>query len=176
MDLRDFVIRSMDRARLVTVELVRDLTPQELLWQPGPKANHVAFLLFHIFRVEDSNLHAWVTEADQVWEEESWSDPIVLPSPDASHSQNWTTGNGWTSKEVGGWEPPPLEKLLAYGAAVRRVSVERIRALDLERLEEIPRPDRPTMAIRDYLNRASHHEVGHNAQIDYLLELMRAAP
>lgn len=174
MDLREFVVQSMESSRRATLNMVQGLTAQQLRWQPGPEANHVAFLLFHIFRTEDRYFHTWVGQEGELWDRGGWSARWKLPAPRSNPDPNWTTGNSWTAQEVRSWPPPPLEELLAYGIAVRASALPVVRGLDLGRLQETPRPDRPQVTIADYLHRASHHEASHSGQIDYLLGLARS--
>jgi hypothetical protein len=172
MDLREFILHSMERSRQLTLNMVKELTPEQLGWHSGPEANSVGFLLFHVFRVEDWYFHTMLSTAGQVWERAGWSRRWHLPIP-AGDRRN--TGNSWTAQEVAAWQPPPLSELLDYGQAVRSGAVQALRALDLARLEEVVRPDTPLWTVAFVLHQASHHESHHNGQIDYVLGLRKSA-
>ena len=172
MDIREFVARSMQRTREYTLDMVQDLSPEQLRWQPAPGANHVAFLLFHIFRAEDRYFHRWLSDDGELWDREGWSQRWALPSPPSNPDPIWTTGNSWTVDEVEGWQPPPLTELLAYGEAVRSSALAVLRDFDLTRLPETPRAEFPNLTLTHYVISASHHETQHQGQIDYLLGLM----
>jgi hypothetical protein len=172
MDLREFVARSMERTREYTLDMVKDLTPEQLRWRPAPGTNCVAFLLFHVFRAEDRYFHRWISGDGELWERREWSQRWVLPSPPSNPDSIWTTGNSWTVAEVEAWQPPPLSELLAYGETVRRSGLAVLHEFDLARLPEAPRAEFPNLTLTHYLISASHHEAQHQGQIDYLLGLM----
>jgi len=172
MDIREFVARSMQRTREYTLGMVKDLTPEQMVWRPDPGANHVAFLLFHSFRAEDRYFHRWISGSGELWEREGWSWRWPLPSPPSNLDPIWTTGNSWTVAEAEAWRPPPLSELLDYGQAVRRSALAVLRDFDLTRLAEAPRAEFPHLTLTHYLISASHHEAQHQGQIDYLIGLM----
>jgi hypothetical protein len=172
MDLREFVARSMERTRKYTLDMVKDLTPEQLRWRPAPGANYVAFLLFHTFRAEDRYFHRWISGDGELWKRKGWSKRWALPSPPSDSDPIWTTGNSWTVAEVDGWQPPPLAELLDYGETVRRSALTVLRDFDLARLMDVPRLEFPNLTLTHYLISASHHEAQHQGQIDYLLGLM----
>lgn len=172
MDLREFVKRSMERTRRYTLDMVKELTPEQLCWQPAPGTNHIAFLLFHIFRGEDRFFGRLIGAEGELWDRQGWSQRWTLPSPRSSSDPIWSTGNGWTVSEVDGWQPPPLPDLLAYGDAVRLNALAVLRDFDLTRLAEVPSPQFPDLTLAHYLISASHHEAQHQGQIDYLLGLI----
>lgn len=175
MDLREFVARSMVHTRQATLNMVQGLTAEELRWRPHPTANHVAFLLFHIFRGQDRYVHRWVGGVEEVWEAGGWAQRLPLPPPPPNAPPGWATGNSWTPEAVATWQPPPLGEILAYGGAAHESALAVVRGLDLGRLTEVPYPARPNMTVADYLRGASHHEAEHQGQIDYLLGLMKQA-
>ena len=72
MDVRDYVADAIARTRAGTLDLVRDLTSEQLTWQIAPEANTVGFLLFHIFRVEDYFLRVLGAE-HELWRQEGWA-------------------------------------------------------------------------------------------------------
>ncbi len=172
MDVREFVAKSMERTRGYTLDMVKDLSPQQLRWRPAPGTNCVAFLLFHTFRAEDLYFGRWISGEGELWDREGWAGRWILPSPRSDSNPIWSTGNSWTVAEVDGWQPPPLSELLDYGETVRRSALPVLREFDLARLAEVPRPEFPHLTLTHYLISASHHEAQHQGQIDYLLGLM----
>ena len=52
MDLKDAVRKSMEMADFMVEKYITDLTPEELLTRPVPKANHVAWQLGHLISAE----------------------------------------------------------------------------------------------------------------------------
>ncbi|MBI4311223.1 MAG: DinB family protein [Chloroflexi bacterium] len=176
MDVREFVVASIIRTRNGTLNLAKDLSQEDLAWKPAPFANPIGFLLFHAFRTQDRYLHTWLANgAADVWTSEGWNKKWKLPQPHQGAPQGWfsETGNSWTPEQVAAWPIPPKEELLAYGARSLEKAIEVVRAFDLARINTPLQPDRPNVTPLNYLFIASHHEAGHQAQMDYVLGLKR---
>ena len=58
--------------------LLAELSPAELLWQPDPAANSIAWLVWHLTRVQDDHV-AGVGRIEQVWTSDGWADRFDLP-------------------------------------------------------------------------------------------------
>jgi uncharacterized damage-inducible protein DinB len=107
------------------------LTPAEVRWQPTLHTNHIAWLVWHMARVEDR----WVSRLRQrpeVWTGDGWADRF--------HMDPTSGGNGQTMEEVRAMPALPLTDLLTYFAAVRAVTrqyLEQATEADLSR--EYPR-------------------------------------
>ena len=57
-----------------------DLIPQELMRQrPHPRVNSIAWILWHISRVEDAGLNRFVTDGTQVLDQGDWMKAMNLP-------------------------------------------------------------------------------------------------
>jgi uncharacterized damage-inducible protein DinB len=96
-------------------ELVRDaadgLTPEQLTTAPGPGANTVGWLLWHLTRVQDHHLTELVG-GDQVWVGEGWAARFGL-DPDPNN-----TGYGHTPAEVASVRPEGWQACVEYYEAV----------------------------------------------------------
>lgn len=174
MHLQDFVRASLERTRQRTLNAIQGISAQQARWRPYPGGNSIAFLLFHIFRVEDRYFHRWLSASGEVWEKEGWKGQIPLPPHPPGIDPIWTTGNSWTSADIEAWQPPPIETLLRYGERVRQSALQVLAQVDMARLDYAPRPDRPQFTLAYYLYQASHHEAEHLGQIDYLKGLYQA--
>ena len=89
------------------------LTPAEVRWQPTLHTNHIAWLVWHMARVEDH----WVSRLRQrpeVWTADGWADRFRM-APE-SH------GFGQTIADVRAMPEIPLTDLMAYFDAVRAVT------------------------------------------------------
>lgn len=166
MELKDYVAESLEQARSRTFNVVKDLTPEELAWRPGPEANPIGFLLWHIARAEDALYHRFIAGAEQVWTAREWDRRFGLKPED--------TGGSWTAQQVADWTPPPLQDLLQYMGDVRESVLAGLKELDLGRLGERPRSDRPEQTIANILQLAVIHEAHHQGAIEYLVGLKRA--
>ena len=86
------------------------LTPAEVRWQPTPHTNHIAWLVWHLARVEDG----WVSRlrrAPAVWQADGWAARF--------HMDPVSSGAGQTIEEVRAMPERPLTDLMAYFDAVR---------------------------------------------------------
>src|ERR1700679_4277164 len=72
---------------------LKDATPSELAFRPDSGANSVAWLVWHLTRVQDSHL-AEMLDEDERWASEGWAERFELPLAVAS------TGFGDTSEQV----------------------------------------------------------------------------
>jgi hypothetical protein len=92
--------------------LLADLSPADLLWQPDPGSNSIAWLTWHLTRVQDDHL-AGVGRVDQVWSTQGWADRFNLPYPRAS------IGFGQVAAEVAAFGVSDRELLLATTRQLR---------------------------------------------------------
>ncbi len=173
MLISDFVLDAMERNRRVTLSLVKGLSPEQLRWRAGPEANHIGFLLFHMFRAEDRYVHRWVSNTPEVWLSQAWEPRFNLPLFPYDKDSPRSPGNGWTPQQVAAFEPLPMDDLLAYASAVRESTSLIIRHMDLGRLDEKPVSGRPDLTISRWLQYCITHEVEHQAQIGFIVGLMK---
>lgn len=94
------------------VEAVVDgLSVEDLRWRPGPAANPVGWLLWHLSRQQDAQLAAIAGE-EEVWSAGGWQERFGLPyGPGA-------TGYGQDAEEVGRFTVADPALLGGYAAAV----------------------------------------------------------
>jgi hypothetical protein len=88
------------------------LTPTEIRWQATPHTNHIAWLVWHMARVEDN----WVSRlwrGPTVWQADGWADRF--------HMDPTSGGAGQTMEEVRAMPAIPLPDLMAYFDVVRAV-------------------------------------------------------
>ena len=164
MDLKAFIRGSMNRARDYTLRSIQGLGEEEYRWYPGPEANPICFLLFHIARSEDSSFSRISgPQTAQVWGREGLDLKYSLPADGTPRAVG-----GWTSQEVRAFRYPPLEELLRYLEAIRAGAVNVLEELNLGRLEEPSNPDRPETTIAASLWSGPIHEASHRGAIEYL--------
>ena len=109
--------------------LLDGLSGDDLLWRPGPKANPMAWLVWHISRCEDSELDA-LTDIPQAWGQ-GWQQKFALPYPPEDG------GYGQTNEQVAAFNVSDPDLLLGYfyAASARAAKVlEQERAKDLDRI------------------------------------------
>jgi uncharacterized damage-inducible protein DinB len=131
MESRDFTLDTLSDIQKALMQAVDNLSQEELMWQPQPGANHIAFILWHMLRVEDWFIHYLFQRIPQVWESEKWHERLDLPDDPR------TTGVFYTAEQIDSFPRVDLGDLLAYGKAVRARTVEYIRNVDPARLDEL---------------------------------------
>jgi hypothetical protein len=109
--------------------VVDGLSPHELAHRVAPRANTIAWLVWHLTRVQDDHL-ADAAGADQIWTSAGWQKRFGLPfSPRA-------TGYGQSSEEVGEVRVS-AELLVGYAEAVTATTQKFVDGLDDKDLERI---------------------------------------
>ena len=93
---------------------IEGLTPAELHWQPTMETNPIAWLVWHMARVEDSWLSRLRDGTPQVWANEGWAERFGMDRE--------STGSGHTTEDVRAMPEIPLSELMAYFGAVRAVT------------------------------------------------------
>ena len=174
MNTLEFVDMVINGTRSTTLDTVKDLTPEQLAWRAGPEANPVGFLLWHVFRTEDRYVRL-LTSQPETYQSDGWSDKWTLPTTITGDRASRTTGNSWTTEEVGIFSVPPLSELLTYGEAVRKRALAIVKGIDPDKLEEVPNAERPDWTNASYMRSMITHEFGHQQQIDYIGGLCRVA-
>ncbi|MEO7124079.1 MAG: DUF664 domain-containing protein [Lacisediminihabitans sp.] len=128
MNSRDIVIDALGRVKGVVHAAVKELSPDHLATSPYENGNTVAWLIWHLTRVQDGHF-ADAAGVEQLWTSAGWFDRFGLPfDPSAS---------GWnqSSAEVAAVHAE-ASLLLGYHDAVHERSIEWVGGLsdsDLDR-------------------------------------------
>ena len=117
----DLLIDGFDRVRDTVREVVDGLDEEALTFRPGGGANPIAWLVWHLTRVQDDHI-ADVAGGAQLWTSGGWVERFRLPFDVTA------TGFGQRSEEVGQVRAP-AELLSAYQEAVHDSTVEYLRGL-----------------------------------------------
>ncbi len=104
------------RIREVVHDVVEGLTPEQLAYRIDEDANSIAWLVWHLTRIQDDHM-ADVMGTEQVWTADGWADQFALPF-DTSH-----TGYGHNSDEVAAVKVSSGDLLTGYYDAVHAKSV-----------------------------------------------------
>ena len=75
MEGAGLVLDALGRVREMVRTAISDLTPQEVLAPPKP---HIAWLAWHIARVQDANFSA-LLERPQLWITDRWHERFGMP-------------------------------------------------------------------------------------------------
>jgi hypothetical protein len=147
--------------------VVDGLTTEQLLWRPDADANPIAWLVWHLARVQDDHL-AGLGQRQQVYHSSGWAERFALPY-DAS-----SIGYGQTSEEVGAFRLTDPAVLTGYHAAVHELTVSVLDGLDdagMERVVDEGFDPPVTAAVRlvSVVNDVGQH-VGQAAYVRGLVE------
>jgi hypothetical protein len=99
------------RIRSLVRRAADGLDAEQLAFRPTPNANSIAWLLWHLTRIQDSHLGEAVG-GEQVWVTGPWAAALGF-APDAEE-----TGYGHTPEQVAAVRPPGQEPLVGYHEAV----------------------------------------------------------
>jgi hypothetical protein len=169
MNVSDFAANTLNETHAALMQAVDGLTQEELLRQPQPEANSIAFTLWHILRVEDWFFHYLFQRVPQIWETEKWPEKLNLPDDPR------VTGFGYSAEQVAGFPTVQLRDLLAYGEAVRARSLDYIRNVDLAKFDEIVKSRLfGEVSIGGLMGHLFVEIAEHIGQIAYIRGLMKA--
>lgn len=119
---RDLLTDAFGRVHEAVPEVVRGLSTDQLLWRPDPGANPIAWLVWHLSRVQDDHL-AGIDGGEQVWTAEGWGERFGLPYRARS------IGYGQSADEVGAFVLRDPQVLTGYHEAVHARTLEVVSAL-----------------------------------------------
>jgi hypothetical protein len=164
---REILQDAFDRVHELVPEAVGGLTAEQLLWRPDAEANHVAWLVWHLSRVQDDHV-AGVAGAEQAWTAGGWSSRFGLPYPDDA------IGYGQSSDEVGAFVLADPGLLTGYHEAVHELTrsvLDRLSDEDLSRVVDDSWDPPVTVAIRlvSVVNDIGQH-VGQASYVRGLIE------
>lgn len=131
MNASDFAVNCLNETQAALMQALDGLTQEELMRQPQPDVNNIAFILWHILRVEDWFFHYLFQRVPQIWETENWPEKLNLPDDPK------VTGFGYSTEQVVSFPAVQLQDLLAYGEAVRARVIDYLRNVDLAKFDEI---------------------------------------
>jgi hypothetical protein len=78
MNVNDLLADALGRVREQMPDVVAGLGVDDLAWRPDPGANSVAWLVWHLSRIEDDHVSD-VAGTEQVWVADGWAARFGLP-------------------------------------------------------------------------------------------------
>ena len=127
--LRVLLTDTFGRVAELVADLTDGLSPDTAAYRPDPEANTIAWLIWHLSRIQDDHL-AGLAGTEQVWTAQGWARRFDLPFPDSAH------GYGHGAADVA--EVRVSAELLAgYHAAVQQAWVGYLAELTAEELERV---------------------------------------
>ena len=121
MTSADLLADAFDRIKGVVGRALDGLTDEQLAAQVGPAANTIAWLVWHLTRIQDDHV-CDVAGIEQAWTAQGWDDRFGLPFPVTDH------GYGHTERQVEAVRVSG-ELLRGYHDAVYARTIEYVKTL-----------------------------------------------
>ncbi|MFI5612954.1 DUF664 domain-containing protein [Amycolatopsis sp. NPDC051903] len=116
MNVADLLVDGFGRIQEVVHQSVDGLTGDQLTARPGPDANSIAWLVWHLTRVQDDHV-ADVAGTEQIWTAHDWHRRFGLPFAPAD------TGYAHSSADVAAVQVDDPKLLTGYYDAVHEHTV-----------------------------------------------------
>jgi uncharacterized damage-inducible protein DinB len=169
MHAKDILIDGYGRIQEEVHAAVEGLTADELNARPGPDANSVTWLVWHLTRVQDDHI-ADAAELEQVWLTQDWEKRFGLGLPRRD------TGYGHSSAKVAKVRVDSPDLLTGYYDAVHEQTLSFVRGLTAKDLERIvdERWD-PAVSLGVRLMSVLSDDLQHVGQAAYARGLVQSA-
>ncbi|GGS47962.1 hypothetical protein GCM10010238_42010 [Streptomyces griseoviridis] len=168
MHAKDILIEGYGRIREEVHAAVDGLGPDDLAARPAADANSIAWLIWHLTRVQDDHV-ADAFGLGQVWLTEGWEGRFDLGLPARD------TGYGHSPAQVAKVRVASADLLTGYYDAVHEQTLGALRALsatDLERVVDDSWDPPVTLAVR--LVSVLSDDLQHAGQAAYARGLLRS--
>jgi uncharacterized damage-inducible protein DinB len=173
MTVADLLADAFGRVREVVHESVEGLTPGQLALRPESEANSIAWLIWHLTRIQDDHV-ADAAGTAQVWTSPAdgpvgytWADRFGLPFATSA------TGYGHGAEAVAAVQVRPASLLLEYYDAVHTETIKFVSGLsdaDLDRIVDYAWDPPVSLGVR--LVSVISDDLQHAGQAAYLRGLI----
>jgi len=130
MNVSDFAADALANMSVRLIAGLDGLSVEEQCYRPDADANSIAWLAWHLIRVQDHHI-AHLEGGSQLWVEDGWDLKMGLSSDLEDH------GYGHSSEQVGALVPTSATVLAEYQVAVAARTESYVRGLSDEDLDEI---------------------------------------
>ncbi|WP_030489302.1 mycothiol transferase [Micromonospora chokoriensis] len=168
MDVSELLTEAYDRLPDLVRAAVDGLSPEQLRQQPGPGANSIGWLVWHLTRVQDHHV-AQLLDTDQIWVNGDWAGRFGLAAdPD-------DTGYGHSAAQVAAVRPESAPALIDYYEAVAARTgsfLTGLRPADLDRVVDEAWDPPVTLGVR--LISVAEDDLQHVGQAAFVRGLIQA--
>lgn len=126
----DVLVDAFERVHEVVHHVVDGLRPEQLATRIDGKSNSIAWLIWHLARVQDDHIAA-AAGIPQVWTSKGWSERFGLPFDDSE------IGYGMNHEQVGEVRVTSGELLTGYFDEVHQQTLDYVRRLPDSELTRI---------------------------------------
>ena len=163
MDCKDLVLDGFSRIHGIVNMSLKNMTAEQLVYRPEEQANTVAWLAWHLTRVQDDHVSD-LADCEQAWIADGWHAKFGKPA------ERKDTGFRYTAERVLSIKPDGPQLLLDYHNAVYERTCEYLRRVscsDMDRVLNEPQWNpMPTVGVR--LISVISDNTQHAGQIAYL--------
>jgi len=128
MKVSDFIVKSLTESHEYIAGSIKGLSQDELAWRPEPHSNSIAFLLWHLARVEDLWINRILLAGKELYETGGWYRKFGTPAQDS--------GFGYDVAKLKAWPVPQLKLLTEYATAGREKTLVYLKSLTAAKLDE----------------------------------------
>ena len=165
MEAKEVILSSLEQSQRYLTKTLDGLTQEEVGWSPGPECNSIAFIFWHIIRVEDVIVNTVLQSGKELYEADGWQEKLRTPAKEL--------GTHYTVGQLQAWSAPKLGVLQGYADSVRQKTLAFIKSSPPEKLSEMSKSDRLPGSIGTILCFMSIEIALHVGQIAYLRGLQR---
>ncbi|MBT0772296.1 DUF664 domain-containing protein [Kineosporia sp. J2-2] len=144
MNTSELLADAFGRIKELVEQTAEGLTAEQLAYRPAGTGNSIAWLLWHLTRVQDAQV-ADVAGSQEIWTAQGWAGRFALPFDESEH------GYGMSTDDVSKVRVDDPQLLVDYYDAVHSRSLEYVAGLseaDLDRVVD-DRWDPPvTLGVR----------------------------
>jgi uncharacterized damage-inducible protein DinB len=165
MTIGELLAEAFGRIHAVVAGAVRGLSEEELAFRPDGRCNSIAWLVWHLTRIQDDHI-AHVAGIEQAYMAEGWAGRFGLPFPPEE------TGYGHSSAEVAAVRAS-ADLLTGYYEAVHGRTVKYVQGLgeaDLDRVVDEHWDPPVTLGVR--LVSVINDDLQHGGQAAYVRGLL----
>ncbi|MFE9405697.1 DinB family protein [Streptomyces sp. NPDC006530] len=130
MNTGELVADALGRVQGEVHAAVKGLSAEDLAFRPDDEANSIAWLIWHLTRVQDDHI-ADAADRAQVWTGQGWAERFGLSLDDEE------TGYGHTTQQVAAVRDVSAEQLRGYYDAVHEQTLSFVRDLDDASLDRV---------------------------------------
>lgn len=128
MNVTEFIEKSLGESTGYIDQAIKGLSQEELAFRIKPHSNSIAFLMWHLARVEDLWINRILLGEKELYDSYGWFEKFGTPARDS--------GFGYDTKKLDAWPIPKLELLQAYAGAVRGKTQAYLKTLNENDLDE----------------------------------------
>ena len=168
MNTAELLADAFGRIEEIVTHTVSGLTPEQLAYRPSEAANSIAWLVWHLTRIQDDHVSE-VAGTEQAWVSDGWAERLALPFDVRD------TGYGHETDDVAAVTVKSGDMLIGYHDAVYERTISYVRDLtdaDLDRVVDRSWDPPVTLGVR--LISVIGDDFEHAGQASYLRGLIMA--